>query len=109
MQITLELPEDIAKGLGTRWKDLLVRHWKVWHSKHTVPGAYGGSASQAARFRNANAGGRLFEGTRSLRLDGADFEQTGRHSASSEREKLSFEPALDMVVVADTSPINYSF
>jgi hypothetical protein len=22
MQITLELPEDIAKGLGTRWKDL---------------------------------------------------------------------------------------
>ena len=22
MQITLELPEDIAKGLGSRWKDL---------------------------------------------------------------------------------------
>ena len=22
MQITLDLPEDIAKGLGTRWKDL---------------------------------------------------------------------------------------
>jgi len=22
MQITLELPEDIAQGLGTRWKDL---------------------------------------------------------------------------------------
>jgi len=35
MQITLELPEDIAQGLGSRWKDLPRVALEAWHSKHT--------------------------------------------------------------------------
>ena len=37
----------------------------------------------------------------------ADFEQDRETLRSFERERLSTELALDMVVVADTSPINY--
>jgi len=84
-----------------------VRHWKVWHSKHTGPGAYGGSASQAARFRTRMQVDAFLKEHEVYDLTWRISSRTGRHSASSEREKLSFEPALDMVVVADTSPINY--
>jgi hypothetical protein len=37
----------------------------------------------------------------------ADFERIAKRFVSSARERLSAEPALEMDVVADTSPINY--
>ena len=34
----MELPEDIAQGLGSRWKDLpLVPRWKASRLRHTGP------------------------------------------------------------------------
>ena len=35
MQITLELPEDIAQGLESRWKDLPRAALESLRSKHT--------------------------------------------------------------------------
>ncbi len=60
MQITLELPEDIAQRLKSRWKDLPCAALASLALEAYGSGAYGGSVSQAARFRSAIPGRRLF-------------------------------------------------
>jgi len=46
MQITLELPEDIARGLGARWKDLpLAALESLALEAFSVPDPHGRAAS----------------------------------------------------------------
>ena len=102
MQITLELPEDIAQGLGSRWKDLPRAALESLALE-----AYRSQALTAAQLR------RLLGFETRMQVDAflkkhevyditaADFEQ--------DREtlrQLRAREAPDTVVVADTSPIN---
>jgi len=103
MQITIELPEDIAVGLESKWQDLP-------RAAARKPGARGISVacpdrcagSAAPRFQDADASRRLSQRARNLRLLGRGF-RTGiaRLFGSSERERLGPELGLSMVVGAD--------
>src|SRR5437879_12985982 len=93
MLITLELPDDLAKELETRWTDL---PRAALESTRSTPAtrAFGRSASQIAWFRNAHAGRRLFEAARSPRLLGGWLQaRIARRSVSSGRARLSADAA----------------
>ena len=70
MQITIELPEDIAVGLESKWKDLprAALESLALEVYRSVPHCC--KASAAPYFRDADAGRRLSKGARNLRLLG---------------------------------------
>jgi hypothetical protein len=73
MQITIELPEDIAVGLASKWKDLprAALESLALEAYRSCP--HRCTASAASCFRDADAGRRLSQGARNLRLLGRGF------------------------------------
>jgi hypothetical protein len=104
MQITVELPEDIAVGLESKWKDLPRAALESLALE-----AYRSRALTAAQLR------RLLGFETRMQLDAFLKEhevndllqrtssRTARRSVSSEREMLSTETAL-AIIVTDISP-----
>ena len=82
MQITIELPEDIAVGLESMWKDLPRAALESLALEAYRSRALTAAQLQAAPwFRDADASRRLLEGARSLRLlcGGLDGRETLCH------------------------------
>jgi hypothetical protein len=68
MQITIELPEDIAVGLESKWQDLpRAALESLALEAYSVACPHCCAASAAPCFRDADAGRRLSKGARSLR------------------------------------------
>jgi len=94
MQITLELPEDIAEGLESKWKDLPRAALESLALEAYRPHCC--TASAAPRFRDADAGRRLSQGARNLRLLCRGFRTGSRDSSGAPNERGSaLSSALD--------------
>ena len=108
MQITLELPEDIAQGMESKWKDLPRAALESLALE-----AYRSHAISAAQLRRLLAFETRMQVDSFLKehevydFTAADFEQDRETLRQLRATDLSAEPGLEMVVVADTSPINY--
>src|SRR5579872_3586227 len=90
MLITFELSEDIAQGLEAKWTDIPRAALESLALEAYRSNAL--SAAQLCRllwFRNAHAGGRLFEGARSLRLHGGRVRAGSRYAPSGSGEGVS--------------------
>src|SRR6202049_2263478 len=90
MQITIELPEDIAVRLESKWKDLPGAALESLSTRGiSVACPHCCTASAAPCFRDADAGRRLSKGARNLRLLGRGFRTGPRNSSGAANERSS--------------------
>jgi hypothetical protein len=95
MQITIELPEDIAAGLQSKWKDL---------PRAALESLALEASSAAPWFPDSVRGRRFSKGARNARLLGRGFRTgPGDCSGAPNEGGSALSPSSRPAVIADTS------